>query len=340
MNAVNRDPMVPFGPDHDELRPSGSAAPSPSSRRRPRRRMTAAVSRPSWERVSWPDHVREERLSCGEVRLVEMGTGTPLVLLHGLAGNWQSWLANLSALSAHHRVIAIDLPGFGHSALCTGAITMEGYADTVVELLDRLGIDRATLIGNSMGGLITIEAAARHPERIAAAILVCSGGIPLTGWRHRLVVIPLLLTLHNLLRHVGLRRWALARPWRMRLLAGGIVHRPREVPAPLLSEALSGLGAPGVTAALRAGLGYDARRRAPRLTCPTLLLWGREDRVVPLWMGEELHALIPHSRLVVWDGVGHCPMLEAPERFDELVESFVAQTAPSEHSTAVGRPSR
>src|SRR5207244_6832116 len=133
---------------------------------------------------------------------------------------------------------------------------------------------------------IAIETAARHPRRVAAAVLVCSGGIPVTSWRHRLVVLPLFQAFHRILAHGPVLRWALARPRALPLLAGGIVHRPRQIPRGLLAEALSGLGAPGVAPALAAGRGYDARLRAPGVTCPTLLLWGREDRLLPLWMGE------------------------------------------------------
>ena len=285
------------------------------------------MQRQAWERIRWADHLRDEHLSHGRVRLAELGAGPPLLLLHGLGGNWQSWLANLPALSLHHRVIAVDLPGFGESEAFSGSVTMERYADSVVDLLDRLGIDRATFVGNSMGGLITIEAAVRHPERIAGAILACSGGIPLTDRRHRLVLLPLFRAINRLLRPSMVRRWALDHSWTRHALASGVVHRPRQVPPGLLSEALSGLGAPGCVPVLEAGLGYDARPRAPHVSCPTLVLWGREDRLLPLRMGRELHGLIPGSRLVVWDATGHCPMLEAPARFDELVATFVAGLA-------------
>jgi len=97
---------------------------------------------------------------------------------HGLGGNLQSWIANIPTLSARHRVIALDLPGFGRSAPLTEDVTMAGYADATIGLLDRLGVASATFVGNSMGGLLTIEAAARHPDRVDAAVLACSGGIP------------------------------------------------------------------------------------------------------------------------------------------------------------------
>jgi pimeloyl-ACP methyl ester carboxylesterase len=88
------------------------------------------------------------------------------------------------------------------------------------------------------------------------------------------------------------------------------------------TAALTGLGTPGFDGVLDAAMTYDARVRTPAITCPTLALWGREDRLLPLAMGEELQHLLPYSRLVVWDDVGHCPMLENPARFNELVIGF------------------
>jgi pimeloyl-ACP methyl ester carboxylesterase len=124
------------------------------------------------------------------IEYVDQGSGPVLLLVHGLGGNLQSWLANIPTLSARHRVIALDLPGFGRSDPLTAGVTMASYADVAIELLDRLGVASATFVGNSMGGLLTIEAAARHPDRVDAAVLACSGGIPLTTWRHRLVILP------------------------------------------------------------------------------------------------------------------------------------------------------
>jgi 2-hydroxy-6-oxonona-2,4-dienedioate hydrolase len=76
---------------------------------------------------------------------------------------------------------------------------------------------------------------------------------------------------------------------------------------------------------LRAGLRYDARPRAQQVRCPTLIVWGRHDRLLPVWMGQQLHHLIGHSDFVVWEDTGHCPMVEHPERFNGLLETFAQQ---------------
>ena len=211
---------------------------------------------------------RRARLRHGTVVHTDVGSGAPVVLVHGLGGNWQNWLANIPALAAHHRVVALDLPGFGHSSGYAGQVTMARYADTLVELLDQLDIPAATLVGNSLGGLLTIEAAVRHPERVTAAVLVCSGGIPLTTLRHRLVLLPLGLAINQTLRPGPLRRALLAQSLTRHAIAAAIVHDPRAIDRRRLIAALDGLGARGFGPALSAGLRYDAHGRAPDVRCP------------------------------------------------------------------------
>jgi pimeloyl-ACP methyl ester carboxylesterase len=256
------------------------------------------------------------------VRFVDEGHGPVLLLLHGLGGNWQNWQANIACLARRHRVIALDLPGFGGSEPYRGTASMSRFADTIVELLDTLGVGSAIFVGNSMGGLLSIEAAARHPDRVSATVLACSGGIPLTTLRHRAVLIPGSLMLNTLLRQRSIRRAALAQPLVRHAIAAHIVHEPRRIEAANLVEALNGVGTRGFGTVLRAGRCYDARRRAPYVRCPTLILWGRHDRLLPLWMGQQLHHHIGHSDFVVWEDSGHCPMIEHPDRFNELVEVF------------------
>lgn len=257
------------------------------------------------------------------IEYVDHGSGPALVLVHGLGGNLQSWLANIPNLSAHHRVIALDLPGFGGSHPLTENLTMASYADAMIGLLDRLGVASATFVGNSMGGLLTIEAAARHPDRVDAAVLVCSGGIPLTTWRHRLVILPVGRALNRALRHRPVRHTVLRYPATRRAIASGIVDDTRNVDAARLISALDDLGASTFSPTLQAALRYDARVHAPHVRCPTLILWGRRDRLLPLWMGAQLQELIAGSELVVWDDAGHCPMIEHPERFNELIAGFI-----------------
>src|SRR5262245_62979239 len=119
--------------------------------------------------------IREAQLAGGRVRFVMVGSGPALVLIHGLGGNWQNWLANIPELAQRHCVVAVDLPGFGRSDQLQGAVTMGRYADVVIELMDELEIEAGTLVGNSMGGLLSLEAAVRHPGRGDGAGLACSG---------------------------------------------------------------------------------------------------------------------------------------------------------------------
>jgi pimeloyl-ACP methyl ester carboxylesterase len=274
------------------------------------------------------------------MRFVDEGRGPVLLLLHGLGGNWQNWQANIAGLAQRHRVVAPDLPGFGGSDSYRGAVSMSRYADTVVEFLDALGIGSAFFVGNSMGGLLSIEAAARHPERVKALLLACSGGIPLTTVRHRFVLRPGVLGLNAILRRAPIRRAALSNSVVRQAIAARIMHRPQRIRAGHLAAALDGLGAPGLGTVLRAGLRYDARLHAPRLRCPTLIVWGRHDRLLPVWMGEQLHHHIADSDFVVWDDTGHCPMIEQPHRFNELLETFARRCCTnSGRSDSEGPPS-
>ena len=280
--------------------------------------------------------VRKAHLAHGRVRYVEEGEGPALLLLHGLGGNWQNWLANIPGLAERHRVIALDLPGFGLSDPLRGQVTMGRFADVAIELLDEVGVADATFVGNSMGGLLTIEAAVRHSARVSAAVLACSGGMPLTGWQHRLVILPLSRALNLALRHRQVRHRVLGHPVTRHIIASAVVRDVRKVDSGLLVSALDGLGAAGFGPALEAGMHYDARARAPHMHCATLVLWGRHDLLLPLWMGERLHELIAGSELVVWDDAGHCPQIEHPERFDALVAEFVAGRSLGEALSSAG----
>src|SRR5271166_923373 len=130
-----------------------------------------------WERTDWRRHQRWVTVSGHPVNTIELGTGPAILFVHGLSGCWPNWLEQLSPFSATNRVIAVDLPGFGHSPEQAGGISMERYADLLAELLGRLGVERATVVGNSMGGLIACELAASHPDRVERLVLVSPAGM-------------------------------------------------------------------------------------------------------------------------------------------------------------------
>src|SRR5918912_1008729 len=105
------------------------------------------------------------------------GDDPPLLLVHGLSGNWQNWLENLPRLARERRVVALDLPGFGQSEDPRDEISMPGYGRAVNELADRLELRQVLLVGNSMGGFVAAETAIQFPERVERLVLVSAAGI-------------------------------------------------------------------------------------------------------------------------------------------------------------------
>src|SRR5206468_8219015 len=111
------------------------------------------------------------------VNYVEMGSGPPLVLIHGLSGCWQNWLENIPHFGRRHRVVAVDLPGFGESELPHEEISIPGYGRFIDAFLDEVDVERASLVGNSMGGFIAAETTIAHPSRVERLVLVSAAGL-------------------------------------------------------------------------------------------------------------------------------------------------------------------
>jgi pimeloyl-ACP methyl ester carboxylesterase len=224
----------------------------------------------------------------------DLGTGAPVILLHGLAGSGRWWSRNVPALSQSFRVIAIDLPGFGTSPR-GHRLELEGIVDQLVGTMDGLGIERASLIGHSMGGLIAGGLAAERPTRVDRLILVNAAFLSLDRTSVRSVAGPaatLLRTAPSLMPV---------------LLADGLRSGPRR-----LTDASIQL--------LRA----DWQSKLPRIEAPTLVIWGEHDRLCPLAIGQQIVASIPGSRLEVVEGAAHNPMWERSDAFDRLALDFLA----------------
>ena len=237
-----------------------------------------------------------ERLEHGPVVAAQAGSsGPPLVLLHGLAGSGAWWRRNLPALSAAFRVTAIDLPGFGSSHPDARLILDEVPAQ-VDRLLGELGIERAHVLGHSMGGLVAGGLAADHPERVDRLVLVDAGFLSLDPtWLHR--VSGPLRTL----------------PW----------TSPTILPTLLRDVVRSGpIRMARATAEV---LRKDWRHKLPAITAPTLVVWGEHDRVCHPRIGEQIVAAVPGARLVIIRGAGHNPMWERQADFDREVLGFLRE---------------
>ncbi len=284
-------------------------------------------ARPPWMQVDWRSHLRWVHVQERPVNVLDIGAGPAVVFLHGLAGCWQNWLQNIVPLAADHRVVAIDLPGFGESAMPARPISVSGYARTVVEVLDALGLEQATIVGNSMGGFVGCEMAIRFPQRIERLALVAGAGLSLRHMRHERkagararVENLLFFALGRLARHTDL----VVRSRRLRrgLLLLVVAH-PEQLPAPLIAEQAHGAGKPGFDDALEAMTAYPIRDRLGEISCPTLIVWGEDDRLVPVRDAAEFEWLIGDARRIVYPDTGHMVMLERPERFNADLRAFI-----------------
>ena len=139
--------------------------------------------RSEWLDIDWRAHLCSCTVNAAHVNYVELGDGPPLVFVHGLSGCWQNWLENIPHFARRHRVIAIDLPGFGESELPQEDITIPGYGRFVDAFLGEIGVECASIVGNSMGGFIAAEVALSHPGRVEKLALVSAAGVMSVGSR-------------------------------------------------------------------------------------------------------------------------------------------------------------
>ncbi len=285
-----------------------------------------------WRDVDWATH---QRWVCVEDRWANVvdtgGDGDVVVFIHGLGANWQSWLPSIPPLMARHRVVTFDLPGFGHSAMPHDELSIPGYARWVSELLGELGVEQATVVGNSMGGFVGADLAVNFPHRVERLVLVTAAAL----WNERRRARPLVV-LANLTSAYASKfaaQWELAHKHpKLRLPSlyySGIRH-PRKVPLDLAWEIMSGAGAPGFANALEALFKHKIRDDLERIGCPTLVVWGSHDPLVPLHNAFEYEALIPDARVVVFNDCGHVPQIEKPDRFNEALAEFIASTGDGE----------
>ncbi len=256
----------------------------------------------------------------------EPAAGT-IVWIHGLTGSWQNWLENLPFFARTHRCIAMDLPGFGASEMPAEKITISGYAAAVDELLRVLGVTRATVVGNSMGGFIGAELAIRFGTRVERLVLVSAAGLTVEHQRNE----PALALLRRGSGLLALGTGWLAsksdelarRPRSRRAMLSIVAAHPDRLPAPLVSEQLRGAGKPGFIDALDALTDYPIRDRLGEITAPTLVVWGTRDMLVPVRDAWAFGELIDDARVVVYENTGHVAMLERPVAFNALVAEFL-----------------
>jgi pimeloyl-ACP methyl ester carboxylesterase len=282
---------------------------------------------PEWLRIDWREHLRQIDVVGARTNYVEMGDGPPLVFVHGLSGCWQNWLENIPHFARTHRVIAVDLPGFGASPMPPWRLTIPAYGRFVRDFCERLGIDRCSLVGNSMGGFIASEVAITEPERVDDLTLVSAAGI--TWARSRREPAEMLARVGRAAAPLVLRfeLSAIKRPRFRHQAFAGVFHDPTKIRRELLWEnVVPAFQSPGYFDAMRNLVGYDIRDRLGEIGVPTLIVWGRNDRVVPVPAALAYKKRIgDNAELVIFDECGHVPEMERPERFNRVVQQFLAR---------------
>jgi 4,5:9,10-diseco-3-hydroxy-5,9,17-trioxoandrosta-1(10),2-diene-4-oate hydrolase len=286
--------------------------------------------RSPWLDIDWREHQRWVIVDGQPVNTIELGSGPPLVFVHGLAGSWPNWLEQLPVFAAERRVVAMDLPGFGHSPMPPERITISGYARLLDGLLDALGIDAAAVVGNSMGGFVCAELAIAFPQRVERMVLVSPAGLSTFGDRRASRALPALRRFELVVGAYA--AWVAARsdtvskrPLLRQATLGFVTRHPGRLPAALAAEQVRGAGKPGFLQGLEANLNYDVRERLPEIACPTLIVWGAEDRVITVRDADIYSELIPGSRKVIYPDTGHMAMLERPLSFNMLLKEFLSE---------------
>lgn len=290
-----------------------------------------ATAAPDWRDTDWPAVLRRAEVNGREVAYVDLGAGDrpAAVFVHGLGGCWQNWLENLPAAAQSRRVIAVDLPGFGQSELPAQDISITQFAKTVDALCEGLGLGRVAVIGNSMGGFTAAELAIRFPERVDRLVLVDAAGIS-TVKAHKAVTLNLAKLLAAPGNDAKGAARLLRRPGYIQAVFGPVMRHPTRMARDLLAEQLHGTGKPGFLPATQALLGYDFTDRLGDIGCPTLVVQGTEDFLVPLGDAWEYERRIPSATTLILEDTGHVPMLERPVTFNRALLEFLDQEGAAE----------
>ncbi len=262
------------------------------------------------------------------------GEGQPLLLLHGVADSAQTWQWIMPILARTHHVYALSFPGFGTSTKPEADYSPAFLSKVVLAFLDHLQLEKVSVVGNSLGGLVAMYLALAVPQRVSALVLVDSAGLGREiTWPMRLLTLPGMgqLVAATNKTPIGAKLWA----WSVSAL---IVAHPNRSPSSWRNRLYEMARDPNylkaTVASVKSGNTLAGQRereimldRLPRLTMPTLIIWGERDRIVPVHHAHAAKSRLVQGQTVILSDCGHSPQVEQPERFASAVSEFLNSVA-------------
>jgi pimeloyl-ACP methyl ester carboxylesterase len=285
-----------------------------------------------------PLQLRHTRIHGHDVRYRMAGQGPVILLIHGMAGSSRTWLDVMRVLARDYTVVAPDLLGHGESAKPMGDYSLGAYASGLRDLLvGTLGIERATLVGQSLGGGVAMQLAYQHPELCERLTLVASGGLGReVSWVLRALALPgaeyvIPPLFPRAARRAGdqivrlFRKWGVSAPHAAEMWQAyaSLTETPNR--HAFIRTVRSVIDPGGQTVSARDRL-YLAS------AMPTLIVWGDRDEIIPVAHAHAAHDLLPNSRLEIFEGAGHFLHVEQPQRFAQVLRDFIESTQPAERA--------
>lgn len=274
-----------------------------------------------FEDVPYPYPEKTVQAAGVRVVYVDEGSGLPILFLPA-AGRGLTHDAKVypGLLAKGYRVIGVDLPGWGKSEKPDATYSVEWYEHFIEKFIDALSLKKLVLVGNSLGGLLAALVAGRRDEVVGVALVAPAGG-PVPFVKRQLA--GFLMSEARLL-DVSPRAW--------RLAMSQYFHRPTPELEELVERGLAiskGEGWPAYCRALsrgaKAALGYDLVPQLSKIRCPTLLTWGREDRVCPVAWVEVFAPWIAKKRVAILEGCGHFPAIECPDKLEGVLAGWLRE---------------
>ncbi|WP_013322456.1 alpha/beta fold hydrolase [Gloeothece verrucosa] len=289
--------------------------------------MEKKIAQPSLMLAGSPMNLLTEYLTAGE--------GPPLLLLHGVGDSADSWKWVIPALAKSYRVYAPSLPGFGGSAKPNVEYSSEFYTSFLTAFLDTLGLQQVSFVGNSLGGLVGIRLALATPERVKTLVLVDSAGLGReVNLIMRLQTLPGAAKMIDLMGQMPMGGKIWAKAFCMLTLAKPNRAKPEWFEG--ISRMAKDPGYNEATVSALKNLATLAGQRdhqimlneLSRLTPPTLIIWGEQDRILPVRQAKMAISRLKEGRLEVLSDCGHIPQIEQPERFQTVLSQFLEESVP------------